>query len=942
MALSGGGTERRSSVAARPTPARSGSGLLERGPVLDAAAACLEGARAGRGAALLILGGAGLGKTSVLERVLHDAAAGMDVGLARGERLEAGLAFGIAREVLGELVDFDHETVSDSAAWYYRVLRALRGRSDRPLLLAVDDLHWSDPDSVRLLAFLARRLDGLPVALIGTLRPWPRDAADVCAGLEASGHARIEPLAPLSRQGAAALLAEGAGVPIAECMEQGAWRLCAGNPLLVGELARAVAGGERVPDTEPDGGGSPSGFAATFLLSRFAGVEPAALELARAGSVLGGSFGAELAGAVAGLDEKIDRALESLSGSGLLVDHEGRTRFAHALFAEALYDDLSPPVRRRLHERAFRILAARDLEPEAAAHAIAADLVGDRQAGELLARVGHSALAAGAVTSAVRLLEAAARLAGERAPATLTVALAEALIKAGRVTDARGVLDPSLASRTLEWRERYAALRVHAQALSMAGSFELSEQEHEQAATLALEHECPTLALEPLLDQTHTEWHLRGPGVAIECAARARAIAGGGEGPLRDRAEAWWAKIAFQTGDPSGLATALAIAARLAGPARGRRAGPEELVFPGNTLDQVAELAIMAERFDEAERALGAVVRAAEPAGALNALCTALSLTGEALTRRGRLVQALDVFARLAVSADMFPTVLEYLELFRAETLLWLGRLEESEASLQIAERGLTGLWYPALRISNVRGTRLLWQGDARASEIFLEAEEITRQAGIREPCVVCWAGHAIDAHLAFGRTEDATRVLAWLTECADALPCAWPRAAADQGRAALAARDGEQATAIDCYEQALSKLEPTDRPLQRVEALLAYGGFLRRHGRPRDARAPLALARQLAETHQAAWLAEQARRELQLAGGRRRRPSADRDQLTDAERRVAELAAAGHTNAQIARQLYVSISTIETHLRHVYGKFGIGSRRELQAHAPDFEAPQP
>jgi DNA-binding CsgD family transcriptional regulator len=103
-------------------------------------------------------------------------------------------------------------------------------------------------------------------------------------------------------------------------------------------------------------------------------------------------------------------------------------------------------------------------------------------------------------------------------------------------------------------------------------------------------------------------------------------------------------------------------------------------------------------------------------------------------------------------------------------------------------------------------------------------------------------------------------------------------------------------------------------------------------------ARAALGEARQLAEMLEAAWLADTARHELQLAGGRRRRRSADRDQLTDAEQHVAELAAEGLTNAEIARRLYLSPSTIETHLRHVYQKLAISSRRELQRLDQPFE----
>ena len=283
----------------------------------------------------------------------------------------------------------------------------------------------------------------------------------------------------------------------------------------------------------------------------------------------------------------------------------------------------------------------------------------------------------------------------------------------------------------------------------------------------------------------------------------------------------------------------------------------------------------------------------------------------------------------------MSPALLPFLELPRAETMVWLGRLEESEMSCQAAGRAMPEFWFTRLMLAHVRGLRLLWQGDEHAVEQFLEAEQQTVAAGVREPCMIFWASHAIEAHVRFDHAEDARRVLEWLEACASTLPCRWPRAAAQLGRAALAADHGHDDFAVEHYRAALALHTEMDLPLMRTEALLAYGRFLRRHGRPRDARGPLAEARQLAETVEAAWLADTARRELQLAGGRRRRRTADRDQLTAAERRVAELAADGNTNAEIARRLHLSLSTIETHLRHVYSKLEIRSRRELQALAP-------
>jgi DNA-binding CsgD family transcriptional regulator len=92
----------------------------------------------------------------------------------------------------------------------------------------------------------------------------------------------------------------------------------------------------------------------------------------------------------------------------------------------------------------------------------------------------------------------------------------------------------------------------------------------------------------------------------------------------------------------------------------------------------------------------------------------------------------------------------------------------------------------------------------------------------------------------------------------------------------------------------------------------------------------PIAEAARAAQSLGAGWLARTAADELRLAGGRRRRMVRDRDTLTDAERRVAELAADGDSNADIARRLYLSINTVQTHLKHAYAKLGINSRRQL------------
>jgi DNA-binding CsgD family transcriptional regulator len=130
-------------------------------------------------------------------------------------------------------------------------------------------------------------------------------------------------------------------------------------------------------------------------------------------------------------------------------------------------------------------------------------------------------------------------------------------------------------------------------------------------------------------------------------------------------------------------------------------------------------------------------------------------------------------------------------------------------------------------------------------------------------------------------------------------------------------------------FADALALHQEVDLPVEHAETLLGYGGFLRRHGQSARARKVLSQAIGVAEAAQAGWLAGLAHAELRVAGGRRRPAARD---LTPQEARVAALAATGAGNAQIARQLSVSVSTIETHLERIYAKLGVHSRHELIA----------
>jgi DNA-binding CsgD family transcriptional regulator len=505
------------------------------------------------------------------------------------------------------------------------------------------------------------------------------------------------------------------------------------------------------------------------------------------------------------------------------------------------------------------------------------------------------------------------------------------------------LLENLLAEPVLPWRERQAALRLHGRALRMTAQPQLAaaESTSEQAIALAVENHHPELAVDALLDGCLTVYLTEGPARAAGYARRALDLAADAPIALRERARATWGRVALEAGDQDGLAATEFVADRINAPA-GQGAASQEFAFVWGTIDQFAWTCVIAERFEEAERAYALVQAEADRAGAVSALSASLPASARFRILRGRLHEALADVERCIGLGDLFPAGPPTAEVIaHGEALLWLGRLDESEAACRRGEQTAPDCWYFRYYPVCVRGQRLLWQGVPAAAECFDEVEELTRRAGYVIPTLMTWVGHAVAAYLAVDRVEDALRVTEPLEQRIAAvprLPCRGPRIHAHTARAALAARHGDEAGAERHYLAALALHAEIDLPLVRVETLLAYGAFLRRHGRPRDARAPLGEARQLAETLEAARLAESARRELQLAGGRRRRRTEDRDQLTDAEQHVAKLAAAWLTNAEIARRLYLSPSTIETHLRHIYQKLAITSRRELQGLDRPFE----
>lgn len=920
-----------------------GQRLWERESQLHAAWTLLDGARDGNGGALFLLGEAGMGKTAVLEDVCRRAGEDMLVATGRCDPMEVSLPYGLLFQIqasLGGRYDTPAAPTEESNARntiLYTTLRWLEDVAQRPLLIAIDDLQWTDPDSLVLLGFLCRRLARLPVAVVVTLRPWPAAAVDLASTLVPRRDATIEQLLPLTEGAAAAVLGETLDGPVSQKVVGHAWRLTGGNPLLLGLAARALSVEGALSDVTED---LPfSVVERSLVLTRFAGLGPTGRQWVHAASVLGMEFRPELVGEVAGLDgESADMAAEAVWRSGLARrSRNGAAEFNHPLFGQLLYEDVAPPVRAHLHARAFVALRARGMDDLAAEHAIRADMVGDERAIQVLVETGRRAMRAGAPATAVSRLKSAMRLSGDVVAAQLLAELGEALYEAGHAAEAASTIMQVLET-DVPPAQRVAALTMLSRGHFSMGDFGRAGAALQSAVVLA-ERDCPQDVVMPLCRHADAVMMTAGPAAALPLATRARGLAQGGTQRLQAQATAKWGALAYFCGDPAGLTTVESTGRHLLSASRAElaadiRSGGAGVLLP------FATAAAPAEHFDQAETAFRAGIDEAERLGAVTS-AAALRVPYGLMLLRVRPHDSLAVADRLLAIADLLPLAEPFARTMKAYAFLERGEEQQSavESERARATAAAFGIWISSLWLDHVQGLRCLRHGRSEeASELYAALEARYCALGVGEPCIIPFARHAVVAHVRAGRTDEAERTVAWLEGCAARLPCRWPLAAAAAGRAVLALRGGDRAEADTAYRRALGHLEGVSLPLEQAELMIEHATMLRREGRPRDARESLKRAGDLAESVGAAWLARRAGEELAAAGGRRRSRRGAQE-LTPREQAIAMLAATGATDKDIATHLAVSVHTVRTHLEHVYAKLAIHSRRELMAMGERLEA---
>ena len=931
--------------------------LIEREAELAIVEEACDAALEGRGALVVVEGPPGIGKTALSAAAVRAARLrGMLALAARGGALERDFAFGVTRQLLEPpLAEADPDTRdallsgaarsaasvlgasdSDQSAppgplddghaavhglyWVVGNLAAARG----PLLLLIDDSHWADAASLRFALHLARRLDDLPVVLVVAGRPPAADAqGELVEAISAEPLARMVRLEPLSVDGVGALLEERLGGYDPE-LTAACHQATAGNPFLVGALASALtplglnAGGpaaERVRALAPEA-------VARSVLARVRATGPDAVALARAVAVLESARKLRHAAELAGLDlDAAAAAADELARADVLAA-ERPLAFVHPIVRTALYDDIPAGERARLHARAARLLADDDAEADQiASHLMASEPADDPWAVDRLLDVATHALAHGAPEAAaayarraldeppsgaqrvtvLRLLgraeghvrdphaldclrEAHLTAASVHQRAEIALELGRALVLASREEEVRALWDATIAE--LGDGDRELARRLHGERWIVDRA---AGRPRDDGKLLALEEEATddTPAGRALLAVVAFERATRGDDAGVVAALAERALAGG-ELLAAEGAE----------GQPFFLAAnALYLSGRLEEAHR---------AFTDAAADAAERGSALGFRFASAFRS-----HVALPLGHISdAVADArLSLATEGEDRH---------CVRWATAGFLIEALIEREELETARAALEATRLHDpfpdhiyafvlmrARGCLRVAEGDVEGGLHD-----------LLWVGR--------RAEAMGSVLGVLD-----WRPAAARAAAALGHGPEARSLATEEVERAQTFGA--PRTLGAALRAAGHASSGQRR--IKLLREAVEALESSPARLELAHAQLDLGAALREADKRSAAREPLRAALDLAFRCGARAVAGRAREELVAAGARPRRAAlTGRDALTPSERRVAEMAASGLANRDIAQALFVTGKTVEVHLSSVYRKLGLRSRAELGA----------
>ena len=902
----------------------------------------IEAAAAGRGGALVLRGPAGIGKTRLLGAAGQlGAARGTHTVSARPGPLDAALPWGVARELLaaalpdapasaaslaGQVLAADgagvqaEDTHSTAVFAIQNLVEALAAR--QPLLLLVDDLHWSDVASARWIDHLAARVPGRPIALIAAARSGERAAASAVID-ELYGREGLVVRTPPALSGAAVhgLVEDAFGSRATADLGRACLKATGGNPLLlralIDELATEGAGqGElvaRVRDITPDS-------VREETARRLARETEAVQRVASAAAILGGGAGIDEVATLAGL--AVPDAVDAADGlvSLEILARGSELAFVHPLIESAVLETIPEHRRRAAHLRAARVLDRLGAPPERVAAQIVAAAPGHNAwAVDALHRAAAVALARGAPDSAVTYLERAlAEPPESERRGEILHLLGLALLRshphvaAGRL---RAALDatPIVSAR--------AQVAIHL-ALALVHTNQLADAD---------------IVLGNMADELgHDDRELSFGLEAIRAGVSQQSVAlrAGGLARLR----ALTPEVAEGRTPAERLVLAQAAAASPMGDetaevaaGRARRALGDGALLAEVTSDSpsiwyAGSGLLFAEALDDCEELANAALEDARRRGSRLGMSLAYWFRAAAAHRRGALEQAVeDGCSSLELTHGSGPGIFFALAVVSAAEI---GRGHASEA-LALLERYLTAgpgeaTFSNAIALHS-RGMLRHALGESAQAAADIEASARVFDGLDYGPWVLPWRSDAAIVLAAIGRIEEGRQLVARELELARRWGAPRTLGIALRGCGLL-----QRPADIELLEQAATELARSADRAEHAKTLVDLGAALRRAGRRVSATERLRAGLRESLATGASGIAAEIRTELAVAGARPQRAVHRDQELTASELRVAELAAQRLTNREIADALFVAVRTVETHLTHAYTKLGVSGRREL------------
>jgi DNA-binding CsgD family transcriptional regulator len=787
------------------------------------------------------------------------------------------------------------------------VLSLLSGMAgERPLICLVDDGQWLDQASAQALGFVARRLAMDPVGVVFAAREPSADLAGL-PELEITGLRDDDARELLDSALAGPLDARVRDLIIAETQ---------GNPLALLELPRGVT-----PAQLAGGFGLPGAALLTSRIEDSFARQLAALPEATRRLV-------QLAAADPSGDQSLVwRAAERLSlpvqaaapaVEAGLVEFGGRVRFRHPLARSAAYRSAPLSDRQQLHA-ALAEVTDRQAEPDRRAwHRAQAAPGPDEEVAAELERSAGRAQARGGLAAAAAFLERSVALTADPARhAERALAAAQASMQAGAFGKALDLLATAEAGPLDEFQ--------HARVDLVRGNLAFASGFSSDAPTLLLQ---AARRLEPLDLELARETYLTAWRAAVNCGHLA------GEDVLPEICRAVRALPPPGTPRPldlllDGLAL-LGTDGRAAAIPTLQRAAKAHADMRMEDILQWGSVSAVASALlwdVEGQHAISARhVQLARDSGALAQLPIYLTALGIATAWIGDFASTASLIAEAdSVAAAIGIPIPPFTEL-KLRSL----QGKEAEASALIAhaiELAATSAQQMAAIVAHWAAA-VLYNGLARYEEALSAARQATSNPF--EPWVSIFAlPELVEAAARAGDTELAHDALAQLAETTQ--PCGNDVAIGIEARCRALLSEGAAAEA--CYREAVDRLSRTRVRPELARAHLLYGEWLRRENRRMDARGQLRTAYDMLTAIGMEAFAERARRELTATGETVRERNVETvTALTAQEAYIARLARDGLTNPEIGVRLFLSARTVEWHLRKIFTKLGIGSRRELSA----------